>query len=69
MIEEERSPACNAGGRIEDHCVDITEMVGTMPEDVPPAESIKKLQSRKRKQPKALKRPPGETQITSNSDE
>lgn len=35
----------------------IRELGGTMPESLPAAESIKKLESRKRKQPKALKGP------------
>ena len=49
MIEEERSPACNAGGRIEDHCVDITEMVGSgiVPENLPAAQSMGKPESRR----------------------
>lgn len=71
MSKEERLSAPNSRQRIEDHFVAITEMIGsgTMPENLPPAESIKKLESRKRKQPRAPKRPPGETDITSGSNE
>jgi plasmid stabilization system protein ParE len=32
----------------------IQELGGTMPENLPPAENIKKLEAKKRKQPKAL---------------
>jgi len=61
----------NSGQRIEDHFVEITEMVesGTMPKNLPPAESIKKLESKRRKQPKALKSRPSETDVTGDSDE
>jgi DNA-damage-inducible protein D len=45
----------------------IQELGGTMPENLPPAESIKKLESRKRKEPKALQPPPSETDITGDS--
>jgi hypothetical protein len=71
MIEEERLAAPNGGRRIEDHFVEGTEMVGsgTMPENLPPAESIKKLESQRRKLPKALKRPPSETDITGDLNE
>ncbi|HNS22848.1 MAG TPA: hypothetical protein PKH24_20280 [Sedimentisphaerales bacterium] len=57
-----------SGQRIEDHFFEITEMVesGTMPENLPPAESIKKLASKRRKKPKALL-PPSETGITGDS--
>jgi len=36
----------SSGQRVDDHFVEITEMVeiGTMPENLPPAESIKKLE-------------------------
>jgi DNA-damage-inducible protein D len=37
----------------------IQELGGTMPENLPPAESIKKLEAKKRKPPKALEQPPG----------
>jgi DNA-damage-inducible protein D len=37
----------------------IQEIGGTMPENLPPAESIKKLEAKKRKQLKAPKQPPG----------
>ena len=67
MNEEERLSTPNGRRRIEDHFVEITEMIGTMPENLPPAESIKKLGPRKRKQPKALKRPPSEADITGDS--
>ena len=33
----------------------IQELGGTMPENLPPAENIKKLGAKKKKQPKALK--------------
>jgi len=45
----------------------IQELGGTMPENLPPAESIKKLASRKRKEPKALPPPPSEMDITGDS--
>jgi DNA-damage-inducible protein D len=38
----------------------IQELGRTMPENLPPAENIKKLETKKKKQPKALKsREPG----------
>jgi hypothetical protein len=68
VILKARAACFNSGQRIEDHFVDITEMVadGIMPENFPPAESIKKLESKRQKKPKALKRPPGETDMTSD---
>ena len=70
MIGEERRVAPKDGRRIEDHFGDITEMIesGTMPENLPPAESIKKPESRKRTQPKARKRLLTETDITGDSN-
>jgi DNA-damage-inducible protein D len=47
----------------------IQELGGTMPESLPPAESIKKLESRRRRQPRALDRPANGTDIASNSQE
>jgi DNA-damage-inducible protein D len=47
----------------------IQELGGTMPENLPPAESIKKLESQRRKQPPALPRPPEETDITGDPNE
>ncbi len=53
--------ACfNSGQQVDDHCGEITEML---------AESIKKLESRRRKQPEALEHPPGERDATDNSRE
>jgi DNA-damage-inducible protein D len=49
-------------------CKTIQELGGTMPENLPPAESIKKLEAKKRKQPKALKQPPDGYHTTGNSD-
>ena len=48
VIEKARSACFNSSQRIEDHFVDITEMVG-MHEDLPTAPSIKQLESRPRK--------------------
>jgi DNA-damage-inducible protein D len=42
----------------------IQELGGTMPENLPPAESIKKLESKRRKQPEALEHPPGGVDAT-----
>ncbi len=47
----------------------IQELGGTMPENLRPAESIKKLEARKRKQPKAIQEPPNESQLESNSNQ
>jgi DNA-damage-inducible protein D len=47
----------------------IQELGGTMPENLPPAESIKRLESKRRKQPRALPQPPKETDITADSHE
>jgi hypothetical protein len=81
VIQKARVACFNSGQRIEDHFVDITEMIeivgakvrktiqelgGTMPENLPPAESIKKLEARKRKQPKMLKEPPNESHAESD---
>ncbi len=46
----------------------IQELGGTMPENLPPAESIKKLEAKKRRQPKAIKEPPNESHGESNSN-
>ena len=46
----------------------IQELGGTMPENLPPAENIRKLEARKRKQPKALKQPLDESHTASDSD-
>jgi DNA-damage-inducible protein D len=46
----------------------IQELGGTMPEDLPPAESIKKLEAKRRKQPKALPQPPDESSAAGNSN-
>jgi len=46
----------------------IQELGGTMPENLPPAESIKKLASRKQKKPQALPRP-SETDTTGEPNE
>lgn len=45
----------------------IQELGGTMPENLPPAESIKKLEAKGRKQPEALKRPPSGTSTSIDS--
>jgi DNA-damage-inducible protein D len=47
----------------------IQELGGTMPENLPPAESIKRFESKRRKQPRALPQPPKETDITADSHE
>ncbi len=47
----------------------IQELGGTMPENLPAAESIEKLESQRRKQPRALPQPPKETDIAGGSDE
>ena len=47
----------------------IQELGGTMPENLPPAESIKKLEARKRKQPKVIQEPPNESQLESNPNQ
>ncbi len=47
----------------------IQELGGTMPENLPSAESIKKLEARKRKQPKAIQEPPSGYQAESNSNQ
>ena len=47
----------------------IQELGETMPENLPSAESIKKLESRKRTQPKALEQPPSETDVTGHPSE
>jgi len=47
----------------------IQELGGAMPENLPPAESIKKLESTKRKKPKILKRSLGETDTANGSDD
>lgn len=47
----------------------IQELGGTMPENLPPAESIKKLAARKRNQPKALPPPPDESSAMGNSNQ
>ncbi len=69
VIKRAKTACFNSGQRIEDHFVEITEMIesGTMPENLPPAESIKKLASMKRKEPEALQPPPSETDITDDS--
>jgi len=70
VIESARTACLNSGQLVEDHFVDVTDMIevgkgakvrqtikelgGTMPEELPPAESIRKLESKARK---ALKRP------------
>jgi len=46
----------------------IQELGGTMPENLPPAESIKRLEARKRNQPKALPQPPDGSRAAGNSD-
>ncbi|MCL5280693.1 MAG: DNA damage-inducible protein D [Planctomycetes bacterium] len=46
----------------------IQELGGTMPENLPPAESIKKLEARKRKQPKAMPEPPDESYTAGDPD-
>lgn len=64
VILKARAACFNSGQRIDDHFVEITEMVpigsgakvrktiqelgGTMPENLPSAESIKKLESKRR---------------------
>lgn len=49
MIEEERSPVPTGGQRIEDHFVEITEMIGSeiVPENLPAAQSMGKPESRR----------------------
>jgi len=47
----------------------IQELGGTMPENLPPAKSIKKLESKRRKQPEALEPPPSEMDATDPSRE
>ena len=85
-VSRKRRWDAGCGQRIEDHFVDITEMIeigkggqrsvktiqelgGTMPENLPPAESIKKLEAKKRKQPKAMQKPSNESQVESNSNQ
>jgi hypothetical protein len=70
VVLKARAACFNSGQRIEDHCVEITEMArsGTIPENLPPAESIKKLASKRRKKPKALP-PPSETDLTGDPNE
>jgi DNA-damage-inducible protein D len=46
----------------------IQELGGTMPENLPPADSIKRLEAKKRRQPKALKQPPDESDLAGDSD-
>ena len=60
----------NGGQRSEDHFVEITEMIQarTMPENLPSAESIRKLESKRREKPKALRHWPNETDITGDSN-
>lgn len=62
VIEKARTACFNSSHRVEDHFVDITEMVevgagvrqtikelgGTMPEDLPTAPSVKQLESKAR---------------------
>jgi len=66
MNKEEKFPLSCDGWRMGGHFGEITEMIanGIMPGNLPPAESIKKLESKRRKQSKALKRPPGKTDLT-----
>lgn len=67
VIESARTACFNSGQRVEDHFVEVTDMIeigkvrqtikelgGTMPEELPTVESIKKLESKARK---ALKKP------------
>ena len=64
VIESARTACFNSGQRVEDHFVDVTDMIavgvtikelgGTKPDELPPVESIKKLESKARK---ALKKP------------
>jgi len=54
VIEKARTACFNSGQRVEDHFVEITELIikelgGTMPEDLPPAESIKKVDAKQKK--------------------
>ncbi len=44
----------------------IQELGRTMPENLPPAENIKKLESKRHKRPEALECPPRETDSTNN---
>jgi DNA-damage-inducible protein D len=47
----------------------IQELGGTMPENLPPAESIKKLEANRRKQPEALECPPSEMDAANDSQD
>ena len=71
QVTNRAKTACFNGGEPIHHFVEITEMIesGTMPENLPPAESIKKLESKRRRQPETLTPPSSETDITSNSRE
>ncbi len=85
VILKARAACFNSGQRIEDHFVEITEMVpigsgaqigktiqelsGTMPENLPPAETTKKLESKRREQPKSVKPPPSEIDATGDCHE
>jgi hypothetical protein len=54
VVEKAKLSCFNSGHRIEDHFVDVTEMVaigsGAVPEELPVAESIKKIETQQRKQ-------------------
>jgi len=47
----------------------IQELGGAMPENMPRADSIKKLDARKKRQPKALKQPPTDSRAEGNSNQ
>jgi hypothetical protein len=53
VIEKAKLSCFNSGHRIEDHFVDVDEMIaigsGTMPENLPVADSIKKIEIKERK--------------------
>lgn len=57
VIKRAKTACFNSGQRVEDHFVDITEMIesATIPESLPFNGSMELLQSRKRKQPRILK--------------
>jgi len=70
MNAEGRFPLSCDGWRMGDHFGDITEMVAirVVPANLPPAESMEKLESKRRKEPKAPKRLPSETHLTGDSE-
>jgi len=85
VVKRAKTACFNSGQSVEDHFVGITEMIptgsgarvretiqelsGTMPGNLSPVETIRKLESRKRNQPETLMPQSGEIDITSNPRE